>query len=223
MDVKFSAEVDLGWTSSTKVSLKYGSLLVAEVNLDDTYIMPDRSNEATLTLGDVEIWNMHGLRSFIERVVPRSRDKYQQRNGAPEVALEMDERGHQLSMSISLDEMGFVKALEPTVHRFANKIEVRYILENTTKVELLFSQAIFILEQDGCTLARLEGVLNITSEEERQEFNVIGPIPSDTTLCGKALLKGVSVIDEDRYSWYIHAIRLFEVEVDLDAIIDDFY
>ncbi|PNP37216.1 hypothetical protein TGAMA5MH_10886 [Trichoderma gamsii] len=217
--VKFSSDVDLGWTSSTTVSLHYGSLLVGEVKLDDTYIKPNESNETTLTLKDFEIWNMHGFKAFIQRVVPRSRGNYQQRNGGPAVSLEMDERGHQLSMSIDLDAMGFAKALEPRVRRNDDKLAIDFFIENTTKVELLFSQAYFILEQNGCTLAKLEGVLNITSWEERKEVGVEGSIPSDTTLYGKAILKGVGVEDEDRHSWYIHAIRLFEMEVDLDAII----
>ncbi|PON25955.1 hypothetical protein TGAM01_v205392 [Trichoderma gamsii] len=145
--IKFGPDVDLGWTSSTTVSLHYGSLLVGEVKFNDTYIKPNESNETTLTLTKFEIW------------------------------------------------------------------------KNSTKVELLFSQAYFILEQNGCTLAKLGGVLNITSWEERKEVGVEGSIPSDTTLNGKAILKGVGVEDEDRHSWYIHAIRLFEMEVDLDAII----
>lgn len=219
MGVKFGPEVDLGWTSSTTVSLHFGSLLVGEVKLDDTYIMPNKSNKAILSLGNVEIWDMHGFKSFIERVVPRSRDKYHQSNGGPAVALNMDKRGHQLSMSIKLDAMGFAKAFELRVHRIADKIVIDFFIENTTKVELSFSRAHFILEQEGCTLAKLEGVFNITSWEERKEVDVEGSISSDTTLRGKAVLKGSGVEDEDRHSWYIHAIQLFEMEVDLDAII----
>lgn len=219
MGVKFSPDVDLGWTSSMTVSLHYGSLLVGEVKFDDTYIKPDKSNETTLDFENVEIWNMHGFKLFIERVVPRSRGEYQQQNGGPAVSLEMDKRGHQLSMSIRLDKMGFAKALEPTVRRIANKIAINFFIENTTKVELLFSDACFILEQDGRTLAELKGVLNIMSWEGRQEVRVIGSIPSDTTLGGRAILKGADVEDEDRDSWYFHAIRLFEMEVNLDAII----
>lgn len=219
MGVKFGPEVDLGWTSSTTVSLHFGSLLIGEVKLDDTYIMLNESNEAILNLGNVQIWNMHGFKLFIERVVPRSRCEYQQRNGSPDIALKMDERGHQLSMSIQLYAMGFAKALEPRVRRIDDRIEIDFFIENTTKVELLFGEAKFILEQDGCILAKLEGVFNITWFEERKEVGVIGSIPSDTTLRGRAVLKGAGLEDEDRESWYIHAIRLFEMEVDLDATI----
>lgn len=218
MDVKFGPEVDLGWTSSTAVSLQYGSLLVGEIKLDDTYIMPNKSHGATLTLKDVEIWNMHGFKCFIQHVVPRSRGEYQQRDGGPAVSLERDERGHQLSLSVGLEQMGFAKALEPRVRRIDDRIEIDFFIENTTTVELLFGQAYFILEQNGHTLANLKSVLNITSYEERKEVSVEGSISSNTTLCGRAVLKGVDVEDEDRDSWYIHAIQLFEMEVDLDEI-----
>ncbi|KAK1245292.1 hypothetical protein MKX08_004921 [Trichoderma sp. CBMAI-0020] len=217
--VQFGPEVDLGWTSSTTVTLHFGPLLVGEVKLDDTYIKPYKSNVAMVTLGNVEICNMHGFRSFIGRVIPRSRGKYQQQNGGPAVTLEMDERGHQLSMSIQLCAMGFAKAIEPRVRRIDDNIEINFFIENTTKVGLLFGEAHFILEQDSYTLAKLESAFNISWLEERKEVDVIGSTSSDTTLRGKAVLKGVDVDNEVRDSWYIHAIQLFEMDVDLDAII----
>lgn len=217
--VKFGPEVDLGWTSSTTVSLLYGSLLVGEAKLDDTYIMPDESNDATLHLEDVEIWNMHGFRNFICHIVPRPRGIFQHKNGGPAVALKMDKRGHQLSMSIRLDTMGFAKALEPTIRRIDDRIEIDFFIENTTKVALLFGEAHFILEEDGCTLANLKGAFNITWYEESQMVRVEGSIPSDTTLSGRAILRGVAAEDGDEDTWYIHAIRLFEMGVDLDSII----
>lgn len=216
VDVEFGPEVDLGWTSSTTVSLQYGSLLVGEIKLDDTYIMPNKSDGATLTLKDVEIWNMHGFKCFIQHVVPQSRGGYQQRDGGPAVSLEMDERGHQLSLSVRLEQMGFAKALEPRVRRIDDRIAIDFFIENTTKVELLFGQAYFILEQNDRTLANLKGIFNITRWEKRREVSMEGLISSNTTLRGKAVLKGVDVEDEDRGSWYIHAIQLFEMEVDLD-------
>ncbi|UKZ59071.1 uncharacterized protein TrAtP1_000389 [Trichoderma atroviride] len=217
--VKPAPGIDLGWTSSTKVSLLYNELLVGEADLETGNVFLTETNVAFYNLEGFKIWNMHGFKAFIQHVIPRPRDESQLEGRGPAVALKIDDKGHKLAISIRLDMMGFAKTLISTVRRIDDEIEVVFFIQNPTRVGICFGETRFILEKDCRILARLYGKFNIVSDDGMQKFQVKGPICSDTTLFGKAILKGVSA-DKHSDTWYTPAIRLFEMEVDLDALIE---
>lgn len=218
MCVKIDPDVDLGWTSSTTVSLLYDEHFIGEATFKNSRVIPDDFNMAWFNLKGIKIWNMHGFKAFIQHIIPRARDGRQLERGAPTVALAIDEKDHKLSVNIRLDTMGFAKALEPTIRRTGDEIKIAFFIRNPTRVGIRFAEAHFVLQKDGCTLAKLQGTFNILPLDDKQEYVLKGCIRTNIDLCGRAVLKGA---DLDNYgsTWYIHAIRQFEMEVDLDEMI----
>lgn len=202
------------------MSLFYDELFIGEANFKNSYLIPDESNMAYFDLRGIKIWNMHGFKGFIQRIIPRPSDGSQLESRTPTAALEIDKNGHKLSMSIRLDEIGPVKALESTVWRTNDRIKIIFVIQNPTRVGINFGESHFRLQKDGCSLATLQGEFNISLLDHRQEYILEGFMHSDTKLCGRAFLKGVG-LEENEDTWYIHAIRQFEMEIDLDEVICD--
>lgn len=123
---KVGSSIDLGWISSTRVSLLYNGILIGEASLEDNYIIPDESNMVDFELQELEIQNMLAFKAFIRHVIPQPRDRCQLKRKGPFAALEIVENGHMLSMAIHLDKMGVAEALDPVVHHAGNKIEITF-------------------------------------------------------------------------------------------------
>lgn len=214
--------VDLGWTSSTMLSLFYGRTLVGRVTLEDDYTIPDLYNEIDAEFYDIEIHDMTAFRSFIRHVIPQPRRGLQLSDRAPAVALELADNGHKLSMAINLDTMGFAKALEPTIHLTGDEITITFRIHNPTKISIDFREAEFVIRKDGQTtghtLAHLIGNFD-TRNIFTDKCVLKGSIYVETKeLFGRAVVKGLN-LEEAEYSWRIHALRQFEMEINLDDVI----
>ncbi|KAM0463588.1 hypothetical protein ACHAO4_000305 [Trichoderma viride] len=219
IDFEVGSDIDLGWISSTRVSLLYNDTLVGESELKDSYIIPDESNMVNLDLQNIEIQNMIGFKNFIQHVIPQPRDWNLQETGAPVAALEMVDNGHTLAIVINLDNMGVAEAFHSTVRRTNDEIKITFSVRNPTNVQIYFEQTHFNLQQDGHILATLEGDFFIRNlNDAQEEYTLTGEIEPDVELFGTAVLKGVG-LDQDADTWYIHAVRQFEMEVNLDEVI----
>ncbi|KAL9489508.1 hypothetical protein ACSS6W_001785 [Trichoderma asperelloides] len=186
---KVGSSIDLGWISSTRVSLLYNGILIGEARFEDNYIIPDESNMVDFELQEMEIQNMLAFKAFIRHVIPQPRDRCQLKRKGPFAALEIVENGHMLSMAIHLDKMGVAEALDPVVHH-----------------------------ADGRILAILEGEFSIMNADDDEQYVLTGNINPCIRLSGTAVLKGVC-LDKNADTWFIHAIRQFEMEINLDEVI----
>lgn len=221
LDIRIRVDpgLDLGWTSSTTLSLFYGRTLIGEATLKDNCVIPDSWNEVYIEFGDIEIQDMTGFKSFVRHVIPQPRHGLRIPHRTSAVALEIVENGHKLSMAISLDTIGVANALNPTVRLTSDEIQITFRVHNPTNVTIFFQQAEFELQKDGDTLATLQSDLHIQTDHFKEECVLVGEIHVNTTeLFGRAVLKGFN-LDEMGYSWYIHALRQFEVEINLDELI----
>jgi hypothetical protein len=215
INAKIGPGVDLGWISSTAVSLFYGQVLIGEASIEDKYIIPE-DNNIHIELNDVEIRDMFGFKTFIQHIMPQVKREHPPESGAPAVALEIVENGHKLSMTINLDSLGTIKTTIPTVRRTLDEIEITFSLQNPTAVEIYFGETHFILQRDGVTVARLQGRVDIDSGCN-PECVLKGKIQQGRMLFGKAILKGAG-LESKANTWLIHAIRQFEIEVNLDEM-----
>ncbi|KAM0258260.1 hypothetical protein ACHAQJ_003902 [Trichoderma viride] len=209
--------VDLAFINSTTVSLSYDRALIGEATLEDSYIIPG-GDIIVSKLEDVEIHDMTGFKTFIRHLMPRAKPRYLPEGGAPGVALEIVENGHKLSMAINLDSMGAVRTTMRTVRRTRDEIEITFSVQNPTTVGIYFGNTHFILQRERTTLARLQGHFGIEHEALEREYILKGNIEPNCTLFGSAILKGDS-LDEEANTWFIHAIRQFEMEVNLDEAV----
>jgi hypothetical protein len=220
--LRFDPDADLGWTSFTTLSLFYGQILIGKITLEDSHTIPDSWDKIFLEFDDIEIQNMNAFRSFIRHVIPQPRHGLELPDRAPAVALEIIESGHRLAMAMNLDNMGFAKALEPTIHLTGEEITITFRIHNPNKISIDFQQAEFRIQKDGQalghTLAYLYGDLCTRKSHSTDGCVLKGSIlVKRTELSGKAILKGYNL--EGDYSWRIHALLLFEMEIDLDTII----
>ncbi|KAL6910374.1 hypothetical protein GGI43DRAFT_427041 [Trichoderma evansii] len=218
IDIEVGSDIDLGWISSTRVSLLYDGTLIGEAELKGSYIIPDEFNMIKLELDDIEIRNMIGFKAFIRRVIPHPRDGSQLEGKTPVALLKTVENGHTLAMVINLDRMGVAEALHPPVRRNHDKIQITFFVRNPTNVFIYFEETRFNLQKDGRILATLEGEFFIRNCGEDDEYVLTGDIDPNIELFGTAVLKGVG-LDVKANTWCIHAIREFELEIDLDEII----
>ncbi|RFU80964.1 hypothetical protein TARUN_1249 [Trichoderma arundinaceum] len=208
-------EVDISWTSSATVSLFYGQSLIGEVALKDTFIVPERS---ALCIEDMrfEISDMIGLKTLFRDVMSTVKGPQQRGNGSPAAALEVVENGHKLLVSIDLNGVGSLKSSAPIVKLAGTEIEISFSIMSPNVVEIYFGQAHFELMKNGIELAKLTGELGI--DIGSNEYVLKGEILSKSDLSGRAILKGVN-LDDDTNTWFFHAIRQFEMEVDLDKML----
>lgn len=218
IDLDVGSDIGLGWTSSTRVSLFYNDMLIGESELKDTYTIPDASDLVNIDLQTIEIQNMIGFKAFIQHVIPQPRDWNLQESKAPVAALEMIDNGHTLDVAINLAKMGVAEAFRPNIHRTNDEIKITFFVRNPTNVQIDFEHTYFSLEQDGYILATLEGDFFIRNSNAEEEYSLTGAIEPDVKLSGTAVLKG-SGLDQDADTWYIHAVRQFEMEVNLDEVI----
>lgn len=172
-----------------------------------------------IDLQDIEIQNMIGFKTFIQHVIPQPRGWCLWESKAPVAALEMVDNGHTLAMVINLDKIGVAEALHPTVCRTNDKIKITFFVRNPTNVNIDFEETRFNLQRDEHILATLKGeffIRNINDVEEK--YLLTGNIEPYIELFGTAVLKGVG-LDEKADTWYIHAIRQFEMEINLEEVI----
>ncbi|KAL6832447.1 hypothetical protein V8C40DRAFT_262340 [Trichoderma camerunense] len=222
IDIRFSIgpEFDIGWISSLTASIYYGDTLIGKITQEDEFVLSDELDDTyDIVLKDFEIQDMIAFRTLIQNTMPNTRDKCQPADKCPTAFLQITEKGHKLEMRINLDGTGSLETSTPMVRKFDDSIVINFLISNHPHMEFIFGKTTFMLEKDGEFLAFLDSHLHIQANDGGPlNYSFKGKLPSEDKLCGKAKLRGCSVKGEEK-TWFIHAIREFELEVDLDQVV----
>ncbi|KAL7944422.1 hypothetical protein V8C42DRAFT_346170 [Trichoderma barbatum] len=160
---------------------------------------------------------MTAFKKFVRGIMPKPKDSYQPKGDKLTAKLEVVENGHRLAMAIDLCGIGRLKATVLAVQRTRKTIEITFSISNPTSVEFYFHMAEFTLEKGGNLLASLVGEFDIEAEESKCVLK--GDVADYRRLFGKAILSGRSPDAEFKNTWFLHAIRDFEIEVNLDEMV----
>ncbi|OPB42418.1 hypothetical protein A0O28_0035350 [Trichoderma guizhouense] len=218
--VSIEPEVDIGWISSIAASIYYGGTLIGEITQEDEFVLSEElDNTYDIVLKDFEIQDMIAFKTLIRNTMPNTKDRRQPRNIRPLARLRTAEKGHKLEVAINLHGTGSIEIGAHAVRLTGDSIEITFFMSNSPHVEFFFGETVFVLERDGETLAYLDSNLLLEAAGgDPVNYYFRGKLPSYAKLFGKAKLRGSSVKGEEK-TWFIHAIREFEFEVDLDQVI----
>lgn len=215
--------LDIGWASTLKVCLSYGDRLIGQISVPDKVVIPDGDNYMRTEWEEenkpqMKIMNMGAFKSFLEGVMPKKdTSDWLENEECTTAALSTSSDGHILRMSVDLSHMARMKTTIKSITRSENWISITISITNLSPLQLHFpGESGFVIKQRGQEIGNLWGAFYIELGEHNIELR--GLIDDDVP--GMAVLKGDSNQDSD--SWQQYAIRLFEVEVNLDeAIVDD--
>lgn len=205
---------DIDWTSHVTVSLYYRPRLIGEVTLRDTYFIPDASGKASIKLERFDIRNMVGFKNFMQHLLPNEVDiEIETANGLTVTGRSVDE-AHELSLNIELSGISKASVKDFYFRLVERTVIIEFNFSSPSPVVLDFGDCEFSLERGGEVLARLDGYFRIGLEDP--EVLLQGDaIAADTRFSGFGTLRGVKALEESN-TWVAHAIRSFEMSVDLD-------
>ncbi|KKP07413.1 hypothetical protein THAR02_00475 [Trichoderma harzianum] len=212
-------DVDIGWISHATVSLFYRRRLIGEKTLRDMHILPDENNEVEIKLDGLNIQNMIGFKTFIQRVMPETKAT-RQKEGKPSItaALDNDENGHELSIAIDLSTMSSGSILRPVIKLVDGKVQISFTTSSSNPVDMPFGWCQFILKKGKKILAFMDGHFDI--QPDTCDIIMEGDaIATKAEFSGMGVLKGFKTYDSN--SWLAHAIRLFEIDVNLDKLVTE--
>ncbi|KAK4070099.1 uncharacterized protein Triagg1_6520 [Trichoderma aggressivum f. europaeum] len=220
LDITVKTGVYVGWVSYVTISLFYGHTFIGEAILEDELVNTENyKGELYIELNGAVIQHMGAFRSFIRDIMPKPQLDACQSDHNPTARLEIIENGHKLTMAIDLHGIGSFKTTTPIIQLNGNSIDITFSMSNTTTVAIYFGQTAFRLENDESILANLSGDFCIyASGEESMQYHLTGEISQGCELSGKATLKGWGLKSYEK-SWRTHAIREFQIEVDLDHMV----
>ncbi|UKZ80531.1 hypothetical protein TrVFT333_008292 [Trichoderma virens FT-333] len=215
---------NLGWVSCVKICLYYDRILLGEITIPDTPMIPDADNYVGITTDsnydpfhyndyyelddgidhEMKIKTMVGFKSFITRIMPENAVSHEPSSDKrATAAFSIDPTGHNLTMAIDLSNVANIKATTKTLEMIGATIVVVLTMMNPGPLHLRFKTAYFILKQGNKTIRKVSG--SSTSSLENSKT---------------AVLKGDSCCEEHS-TWLQYAIRQFEIEVDLDGTVID--
>ncbi|EHK24481.1 uncharacterized protein TRIVIDRAFT_30516 [Trichoderma virens Gv29-8] len=232
----------LGWVSCVKICLYYDRILLGEITVPDTLMIPDADNYVEITTDsnydpfhyndypeledgidhEMKIKTMVGFKSFITSIMPENGVSHEPSSDKrATAAFSIDSTGHNLTMAIDLSNVANIKATTKTLEMTGAAIDVVITMMNPGPLHLRFKTAYFILKQGNKTIGMVSGEFNIVPGE----FEVVLEGECDEEievdkLNGTAVLKGDSCCEEHS-TWLQYAIRQFEIEVDLDGTVID--
>ncbi|KAK4070098.1 uncharacterized protein Triagg1_6519 [Trichoderma aggressivum f. europaeum] len=211
-------EIDVGWVSFVTVSLLHRRRRIGEKTLYDMHIILDEKNEVTIKLEGFQIQSMVRFRDFALKMMPKLKANRQKSKQAPVMAaLDTDDNGHELFISIDLGHMLETSILDLTVQFVNKRIRIVFKISSGNPVDLAFGWCQFQLKKDKTSLAFLDGHFDI--QPDKCEIVMEGePEIADPVFSGKAVLKGVKTYDNSK-SWLALAIQAFEMEVNLDKVV----
>ncbi|KAL6826901.1 hypothetical protein J3E69DRAFT_380233 [Trichoderma sp. SZMC 28015] len=218
--IKIGQGVDIGWISSVTVTLFYGRSLIGEMTLENEIFNISKYEDILyLEMGEFEIEDMIAFKNFVRDIMPKPIQKGQPDEGKPTAKLELIEKGHKLTMTIDLRGIGCFETTAPLARVTGTSIEITFTVFNTAAVAFFFEEVKFSLRKDQNILALVSGEFNIDANGERGNRCVLkGRIFARSQLHGKATLTA-SELEDHNNSWFVHAIRELEIEVDLDQVI----
>ncbi|KAL7912797.1 hypothetical protein GGI35DRAFT_491228 [Trichoderma velutinum] len=211
-------ELDIGWISHATISLFYRRRFIGEKALRDMHIIPDEDNEAKIMLEGFEIRNMIGFRAFIQRLMPETKINRQGKGQSLITAeLENDENGHELSIAIDMSTMLNDSILRPTIKLVDGRVKVSFTTSSSNPVDMPFGWCQFILKKGKTILAFLNGHFDI--QPDTCDIIMEGDsMATKAAFSGMGILKGFKTYDNNN-TWLAHAIRLFEIDVNLDKLV----
>ncbi|KAL6910375.1 hypothetical protein GGI43DRAFT_427043 [Trichoderma evansii] len=160
---------------------------------------------------------MREFRSFLQNVMPKKGVTGKLDNQIHNIAdLSVSQDGHTLLMSIDLSYMARMTATVVSLLIDGSDVNITVEIRNMSSLELYFNESAFVLKKGQQIIGKLEGDLNIFPGKFEVQFD--GQISSGVS--GMATLEGdlCDVYQGRESTWRRYAIKLFEVEVNLDNV-----
>ncbi|RFU80963.1 hypothetical protein TARUN_1248 [Trichoderma arundinaceum] len=213
----------IGWVSSIKARLLYCHVLVAKARVRDTPLILDNQNNVKIEWDDetgpkMKIKDMRFFKTFIEHVMPAEGISNPTSGRKRTVAdVSISSTGHNLTISIYLDHMARMRATAKNIEIAGNEIFMIIEIINLSPFSLCFDNARFDLKRGDEIIGHLAGDLKIVPGVFK--VDLAGSIYNRVS--GMATLKG-DEFHEVKNSWQYYAIKLFQIEVNLDeAVVDN--
>ncbi|KAM0258259.1 hypothetical protein ACHAQJ_003901 [Trichoderma viride] len=215
---KLRPEFEIGWVTSITICLKYGDTTIGNVTVPNVPTMVNGQNELITDWDEskepeLEIESMRAFKSFLQDVMPKNDASGELDNQKCTTAdLSVTPNGHELTMSIDLSHIARMRTTVKSIKIADTKIRITVEVTNLSPLELLFDdENLYTLKKGQQTIGKLWGELAIVPGKFQLDFH--GEIQSGVT--GLATLQGDFYEDLEE-SWQCYAIKLFEVEVNLD-------
>lgn len=218
-----SPEFEIGWTSAINICFEYdghsiGQITVPDIPMvldDEHYLITEWSEEQE---PEMQIKNMRAFQAFLRGVMPKKNADTPLNSQNSTVAhLSVSPSGHTLKIYLDFSLMMRMRATVTSLRIHGEEISITMKITKLSSLELLFAnEAIFLLKKGQQTVGELSGCLDIVPGEFVVELE--GHIQSG--ISGMVTLKGDHYEEMDR-SWQEYAIKLFEVEVNLDDVDDN--
>ncbi|KAM0516708.1 hypothetical protein ACHAPE_005342 [Trichoderma viride] len=217
---KVSSEFEIGWVSAVKIIFEYDGQSIGTTTVrDKPMVLDDKHNLKTGWTGEQEpkmqIKNMRAFQAFLRGVMPKKNADTPVDSQNNTVAhLSVSPSGHTLKIYLDLSCMTRMRATVTSLKIHGDEISITMKITNLSSLELLFDwEGTFLLKKGQQTVGELGGCLDIVPGEF--EVDLEGHIQSGVS--GMVTLKGDFYEDMDP-SWQEYAIKLFEVEINLDEM-----
>lgn len=213
-------EFEIGWVSVIKIIFGYDGHSIGTTTVRDMPMVLDDKNYLTTKWSEeqepeMQIKSMRAFQAFLRGVMPKKNaDTPLNIQNTTVAHLSVSPSGHTLKIYLDLSCMTRMRATVTSLEIHGDEISITMKIANLSSLELLFDQeGTFLLKKGQQTVGELNGCLDIVPGEF--EVDLEGHIKSGVS--GVVTLKGDHYEDMDR-SWQEYAIKLFEVEVNLDEI-----
>ncbi|KAL7937492.1 hypothetical protein V8C35DRAFT_181895 [Trichoderma chlorosporum] len=214
---------EIGWVTALKICLYFGSTLVAEGLRPNTLVIPDSDNRVSSDDVDemeveMRLLSMSGLKSFFEIYMPKVGANHQPiKQKQVTAALKVSPDGQQLTMSIDMANIRRLRPVLKSIKLSGKKLTIHFITENSVPFNMVFSgDCEFVLEQGQRHMAYFD-MCEFFLDHDTGNHVIEGRI--ETRPSGMATLKGFNYKNVNSAIWLCYALRLFEMEVNLDEIV----
>ncbi|EHK49026.1 uncharacterized protein TrAtP1_000390 [Trichoderma atroviride] len=210
---------EIGWVTAVKVCLKYGHTLIGKIVVPDMPMMLDDERNMKINWGEgsepeMEIKSTRAFKAFLQDVMPKKDvDTQMDSQYTASADLSVSRNGHTLTISMDPSYMMRMRAAVTNLRIHGQEISITMKITNLSSLELQFEYGTFILKKGQQTVGEVAGGLDLVPGEF--EVNLGGQIQSG--ISGVVTLKGEHFEDCEE-SWQQYAIKLFEVEVNLDEL-----
>ncbi|KAL7795232.1 hypothetical protein V8C37DRAFT_47959 [Trichoderma ceciliae] len=189
--------------------------------LPNTRLIPDDDDCVRIEWHDnteFKIKNMKAFKSFNQDIMPTMNVNIHQNNGeSAAVALSITTDGHELMMSMNLRRMERLRATVKPTNLTGESMNLVVMISNPGPVKPSLGWSHFNLKQGGKIIGELQGDFVVAPGENQLVLHGDIDKNREDKLSGMAILKGKRGDDEE--TWEDDAVRLFELEVNLDEMV----
>lgn len=211
---------EIGWISAINICFEYDGHSIGKITVPDIPMVLDDEHRLKTDWGEeqdpeIQIQSMRAFQAFLRGVMPnKNADTSLNSQNSTVAHLSVSPSGHTLNIYLDFSCMMSMRANVTSLGIQGDEISITMKITNFSSLELLFdNDATFLLKKGQQTVGESSGVLDIVPGEFVIEME--GYIESG--ISGMVTLKGDHYEDIDR-SWQEYAIKLFEVEVNLDDV-----